>query len=268
MEVVGVTTGVMKPLLSKLTKLLGGEYAKLKGVRKQIRFLRDELSAMCATLEMLADAEQLNPEMRLWRDMLRELAYDLEDCIDAFMARVDHGHDGCKGFKKYYRKLKRFIARHEIANQIEELKASVMEASERHKRYTSFEIASNSSTYCAVDPRLSALYVEIDQLVGIDGPMKHIVKWLTMESMASSSEPKVLSIAGCGGLGKTTLANQVYESVRSQFSCAAFVSVSRNPDVKKILRDIAEEVGIKDNMLYHDEKKLIDNLREHLLEKR
>lgn len=98
--------------------------------------------------------------------------------------------------------------------------------------------------------------------------MKHIIKWLTMRSMASSSEPKVPSIVGCGGLGKTTLANQVYKSVSSQFSCAAFVSISQNPDVKKILRDIAEEVGIKDNMLYHDEKKLIDNLREHLLEKR
>jgi len=36
----------MEPLLSKLTKLLGEEYAKLKGVRKQIEFLRDELTAM------------------------------------------------------------------------------------------------------------------------------------------------------------------------------------------------------------------------------
>ena len=87
MEVVGVTTGVMKPLLSKLTKLLGEEYAKLKGVRKQIEFLRDELTAMSATLEVPADADpkQLNAEARLWRDRLYELAYDLEDCIDGFI---------------------------------------------------------------------------------------------------------------------------------------------------------------------------------------
>ena len=78
--VVGVTTGVMKPLLPKLTKLLEEEYVKLKGVRKQIKFLIDELSAMSATLQMLADAEQLHPQTREWRDKLRELAYDLEDC--------------------------------------------------------------------------------------------------------------------------------------------------------------------------------------------
>lgn len=112
--VVGVTTGMMKPLLSKLTKLLGEEYAKLKGVRKQIKFLRDELSTMSATLEMLADSDQqLNPEMRNWRDKLRELAYDLEDCIDDFMSRVDHEHDGKRmGFKKYFRKLKKLKVRH------------------------------------------------------------------------------------------------------------------------------------------------------------
>jgi len=84
---VGVTTGVMKPLLSKLTKLLEEEYVKLKGVRKQIKFLIDELSAMSATLQMLADAEQLDPETKEWRDKLRELAYDLEDRVDAFMSR-------------------------------------------------------------------------------------------------------------------------------------------------------------------------------------
>jgi hypothetical protein len=131
MEVVGVTTGVMKPLLSKLTKLLEEEYIEVKGVRKQIKFLRDELSAMSATLEDLADAdpEQLNSEVRLWRNKIRELAYDLEDCIDSFMARVDDGRDGPRGFKKYFRKLKTLKARHDIANQIQELKASVMEAS-------------------------------------------------------------------------------------------------------------------------------------------
>ena len=145
---VGVTTGVLKPLLSKLTKLLQEEYVKLKGVRKQIKLLRDELSAMSATLQMLSDAEQLDPETREWTDKLRELAYDLEDCVDAFMVRVDHEHDGHSGFiKRFFRKLKKLKPRHEIANQIQELKASVIEASKRHKRYQLVDISSNSRRY-------------------------------------------------------------------------------------------------------------------------
>ena len=47
----------------------------------------------------------------------------------------------------------------------------------------------------SVDPRLSALYVEIDKLVGNDGPKKYIIEWLTKETKkAASSELKVLSI--------------------------------------------------------------------------
>ncbi|WVZ94839.1 hypothetical protein U9M48_040679 [Paspalum notatum var. saurae] len=267
---VSVSTGVMKPLLSKLAKLLEEEFIKLKGVRKDIKFLKDELSVMAPTLEMLADAEQLDPQTREWRDKLRELAYDLEDCIDDFMVRVEHERDGHSGFfKRFFNKLKKLKPRHEIANQIEQLKACVIETSERHKRYQLMQISSTSRSTCEVDPRLPALYVEIDKLVGIDGPMKHIMEWLTMKTEASAAEPQVLSIVGCGGLGKTTLANQVYQNAKSQFSCSAFVSVSRTPDAKKILRDIAKEVGITaDNILDDDVRQLIDKLRRHLLDKR
>jgi ATP-dependent Lon protease len=265
MEVVGVTTGVMKPLLSKLTKLLEEEYIKVKGVRKQIKFLRDELSAMSATLEDLADAdpEQLNSEVRLWRNKLRELAYDLEDCIDSFMARVDDGRDGPTGFKKYFRKLKTLKARHDIANQIQELKASVMEASERHRRYEFARLKHKSGT-SSIDPRLQALHEDIEKLVGIDVPKKHIVELLSMEMNGPSTKLKVVSIAGCGGLGKTTLAKQVYDTIKGHFSCSAFVSVSRTPDLRKILIHISSGLGFTGYTQDDAEQQLIDKIRNHL----
>ncbi|CAL5010492.1 unnamed protein product [Urochloa decumbens] len=266
-----VSTGVLEPLLSKLTKLLEEQYDMLRGVSKQIKFLRDELKAMSIKIQLLADAEDLSDHMKNWRDHIRELAYDIEDCIDGFMARLDREHGGPTGTLGLFHKFKKLISRHEIANEIELLKARAIEASERHKRYNFVEQASNSTRSSAVDPRLPALYVEIDELVGIDGPKKHIIEWLTRETEVPTSEERkvtVLSIVGCGGLGKTTLANQVYLKVKGQFDCAAFVSVSQNPDVKKILRDIVKEVDIKGNILDHDEKQLIDKLRKHLRDKR
>jgi hypothetical protein len=116
-----VSTGVMKPLLAKLSKLQGEEYVKLKGVRKQIKFLRDELSIMNTTFQMLADQEELSPQMRDWRDRVQELAYDMEDCIDAFMVHVDDKqHDGHTVFKGLLHKLKILKASHKIANTIED----------------------------------------------------------------------------------------------------------------------------------------------------
>jgi hypothetical protein len=57
---VSVSMGVMKRLLARLTKLLEEEYGKLRGVTKQVKFLRDELRAMTPALEMLGDAQELS----------------------------------------------------------------------------------------------------------------------------------------------------------------------------------------------------------------
>ncbi|KAK1609160.1 hypothetical protein QYE76_032833 [Lolium multiflorum] len=132
---VTVSTGVIKPLLSKLFKLLGEEHAKLKGVHRDAKFIGDEMHSMQAALETLADEEQLDPEMRIWRDAVRELSYDMEDCVDDFVARVDHDHDGRTAFKKFVDKLKKPKYQHRTANEIGKLKTRATEANERHKRY-------------------------------------------------------------------------------------------------------------------------------------
>lgn len=205
-------------------------------------------------------------------DEVRELSYDMEDCVDDFVARADGGGPdagggSAAGIKKIYDWVKKLKPRHEVAGKIKQLKARASEASERHKRYRLLLPTPDSrSTDCAIDPRLPAFYEEVDNLVGIDGPKRHIIQWFHRE--ASSTLLKVLSIAGPGGLGKTTLANQVYRSIKDQFTCSAFVSVSRNPNVKKILRDIAKGVGITDSTSDDDVKQLIDRLRKHLEEER
>jgi ATP-dependent Lon protease len=179
------------------------------------------------------------------------------------MARVDDGRDGPTGFKKYFRKLKTLKARHDIANQIQELKTSVMEASERHRRYEFARLKHKSGT-SSIDPRLQALHEDIEKLVGIDGPKKHIVELLSMEMKGPSTKLKVVSIAGCGGLGKTTLAKQVYDTIKGHFSCSAFVSVSRTPDLRKILIHISSGVGFTGYTQDDGEQQLIDKIRNHL----
>ncbi|WVZ94835.1 hypothetical protein U9M48_040678 [Paspalum notatum var. saurae] len=267
---VSASMGVMDQLLPKLSMLLAEEYDKLRGVSKQIKFLRSELGAMSVALQVLADAEHLSDQMKRWRDQVRELAYDIEDCIDAFMARADRERGGPTGILGLFHKFKRLVSRHEIANELQELKARAIEASERYQRYGFIEQVSKSRT-CVVDPRLPALYEDIEKLVGIDGPKEEVMELLSMEMNggASARRLRVVAIAGCGGLGKTTLAKQVYDSVKSQFTCAAFVSVSQSPDVRKILRDIAKAVGLIQNTHDDDdERQLIDKLREHLQDKR
>ncbi|KAI5021755.1 hypothetical protein ZWY2020_058485 [Hordeum vulgare] len=50
--------GVMTSVIDKLTALLGEEYAKLKGVHREVEFMKDELSSMNALLHRLAEVDR------------------------------------------------------------------------------------------------------------------------------------------------------------------------------------------------------------------
>ena len=85
-----------------------------------------------------------------------------------------------------------------------------------------------------------------------------------------SKQLKILSIFGFGGLGKTTLAKAVYDSLQAQYVHKAFVPVGQNPDMKKVLGDIIHELGLQmcNVASVMDVRQLINHLRKFLLNKR
>jgi hypothetical protein len=273
--VVSALTGVMNPLLNKLTTMVGMEFKLLKGVGSQVTFLKEELSSMSALLVKLASMEEeVDAQTKEWMGMVRELTYDIEDFIDQFML-----HCGDKDKSK----ISMVRERHKIANLVQQLKARAMEASQRHERYkldhgdgeALVRVGSSTSGMVEVDPRLPALYVGADRLVGIDGPREEIIELLMGDDKGAAGDrrakrqpPKVVSILGFGGLGKTTLAMQIYSKIKWQFNCAAFVSVSRNPNTKKILTDMLRQVAGNVDLPTDTERQLIEHLRLHLEDKR
>jgi ABC-type glutathione transport system ATPase component len=91
-----------------------------------------------------------------------------------------------------------------------------------------------------------------DALLGMDG------------TEVSKQKDRIVSIVGFGGLGKTTLASVVYEKVKPQFDCSAFVSVSQAPDVEKLLKDMFYQLSKRSN----ESANITNDLREFLQNKR
>uniref|UniRef100_A0ACD6A7W8 Uncharacterized protein n=1 Tax=Avena sativa TaxID=4498 RepID=A0ACD6A7W8_AVESA len=272
--VVSAALGALGPLLGKLTGLLAGEYGRLKGVRREIRYLQSELTSMHAALREYTELEDPSGQVKAWISLVRELAYDTEDVFDKFIHQLGKGNYG-GGFKKLLSKitlpLKKLAARRGIADQIDDLKVRIKQVKELKDGYK-LDDAPASTTHGKLDPRLHALFAEEAHLVGVDGQKEDLANWLVEENK-SFQNPKVLSIVGFGGLGKTTLANAVYHKIQGQFHSYAFVSVSQKPDIKKIIKDVISQVSshdgsIKDSMSDWDEKKSIARLRELLQDKR
>jgi disease resistance protein RPM1 len=123
-----------------------------------------------------------------------------------------------------------------------------------------------------VDPRITALYTKATDLVGIDEAREELITRLTKGDGMSAQQQRVVSIVGFGGLGKTTLAKAVFDQLRVQFDCTAFVSVSQNPDLNKLLKNMLYELDKQKHANIHstmlEERHLIDLIREFLQNKR
>ncbi|VAH85875.1 unnamed protein product [Triticum turgidum subsp. durum] len=258
---VSASTGVMNSLLGKLATLMGEEFAKLKNLRKEVKHISDELSSMKDALERLADVDELDIQTARWRDAVREMSYDIEDIIDDFMCKIGEKTKKSGFVHDTIQRLRTSRARHQIAGQIEDIKKLVHETSARRERY---KVDVPTSLNVAVDQRVVALYEDAAKLVGMEGPTNEVVSWLKDEK----KKLKVVSIVGFGGLGKTTLAKEVYHKLKGEFHCGAFVPVSQNPNIPKLLHSLSTQLGCQQSFHDCELNVLLDQLRENLKNKR
>ncbi|XP_048559951.1 disease resistance protein RGA5-like [Triticum urartu] len=286
-----VVTGAMGTLLPKLANLITKEYNLHKGVKGEIMFLTAEMEHMQAALLKISEAPIDQPpdiQIKLWAKNVRDLSYDLEDNIDKFMVHIKtHGQpEKLHNFRDFIDKCLSLLTkgkiRHKIGIDIKDIKRRIEEVREQRDRYKVDSVAPAKPTCPTIDAlRLSTLYKKATELVGIDEKSLEVVNMLKEGDEVSEKQLKVVSIVGFGGLGKTTLANAVYKKMKGQvdiqtqkpqFDCAAFISVSLNPNLKRIFKSLLHQL---DKHTYQNineaswgEEQLISEIRSFLENKR
>uniref|UniRef100_A0ACD5TAV6 Uncharacterized protein n=1 Tax=Avena sativa TaxID=4498 RepID=A0ACD5TAV6_AVESA len=268
-------TGAMSSLLPKLGELLLEECKLKESVKKGIADLRDELVSMQGAIVKLSSVppDQLDQQVKIWANEVRELSYAIEDSLDSFLTRVEGAEPTNPKFKNLLKiicnKFTKFKARHEIANEIEDIESQVRKIKERYDRYKIDDVVANLAT-TTVDPRLTALYSKVSDLVGTNEPIEDLMKILSEDADTSQKNLKIVSIVGFGGLGKTTLAKALYDKVSKTYECQGFVPVGQNQGVKKVLSDILFELDKELHKIVErlDERQLINEVREVLAGKR
>ena len=273
--------GAIGPLLPKLGELLIGEYNLDKRVKKGVNSLLTELEMMHAVLREVGKVppDQLQEPVRIWAGKVRDLSCDMEDVVDDFLVRVDEGSNSKptnmrNRVKKFLKKTTKLFGKgkalHQISDAIKEAQDLAKELADLRRRY---ELDTRSTSNGAtIDPRVLALHKDVGELVGFDRTRDELIKTLICEDGSSKEQLKTISIVGVGGLGKTTITKAVYEKIKAQFDCAAFVPVGQNPDIRKFFKDLLyglDKEKFKDiHNTTRDEKLLMEEISEFLLDKR
>ncbi|OEL18835.1 putative disease resistance RPP13-like protein 2 [Dichanthelium oligosanthes] len=251
--VVGGSESTVKSVLGKLGSLLAQEYSLIRGVGRDLQYITDELRTMQSFLVDLRDAKQ-DCRMKDWAKQIREMTYDVEDCVDDSGHRIHNPRwlrsDMCCYFllNSVY-EVRTWWPRRDVASKISDLKMRAQQISERRQRYgvdnpqssqrsTEAEAGANIRFNAAENQDRSLNLVAMKDPVGVHTDMEDLEKWMQNKTNKNG----VLAIVGFGGVGKTIIAAELYRKFVDQFDCRAMVTVSQGSDLEAILTSIKDQV--------------------------
>lgn len=231
MEIAAATVGSVLPKLQAYLLL------KHDGDHDDADFLCQELTSIHAALRDAATRGHASPgqprdneqEGRAWAGVARELAYDIDDAIDALLVtsslqparRQDGGDD--------------------LPCSLEGLLQRATDLSGSHPRIIAGEVPV---------PPATVMHLDLDDevvLVGADGARDGLIRRLHQRGDGNSDggevdacdrKVKAVAIVRSMGLGKTALARLAYGVLQPQFDCAAFVFVGFHPHIESVLQSL------------------------------
>uniref|UniRef100_A0ACD5Y4D3 Uncharacterized protein n=1 Tax=Avena sativa TaxID=4498 RepID=A0ACD5Y4D3_AVESA len=257
--VVGASEATMKSVMGKLGGLLAQEYTLIRGVNGDLQYINDDLASMQSFLRDLTtistgdgQAQTHGHRMKDWMKQIRDITYDIEDCIDDSAHRL-HGLRSdmyCYFFVNSVYEILTWWPRRDLASKIAVLKMRAQQIGERRERYGvnnpesagriegSHAGASSSTVFDAANNQDASLQlVATKDPVGVEKYMGELERWMTPTNPSG-----VLYVVGFGGMGKTIIATALYRKFGDQFDHRAMVTVSQSSDINAVLTNIKNQV--------------------------
>ncbi|CAM0870087.1 unnamed protein product [Alopecurus aequalis] len=166
--------------------------------------------------------------------------------MDKYLYFIGHKHDTGWGtyLKKGCKQPNLLISLNMIASMVMEAQANLEHLFQAKSRWVSIVDGGNSSNSSDIVERSQHLAsfsrsLGEEDLVGVDQDRDQLEKWLQGMHLECSV---VIVLHGMGGLGKTTLAANVYKKEREKFDCHAWVFVSQTYSTKDVLTRLITEL--------------------------
>ncbi|KAF7154800.1 hypothetical protein RHSIM_Rhsim01G0057600 [Rhododendron simsii] len=215
-------------------------------------------SSMLAQVHaVVADAEEkqiMDRSVNLWLSDLEDLSYDMDDVLDEFATealrrKVTRASTSkvralipncCTSFNPSM-----LVSEFRMRSEMNEITTRLQDLFNRRKGLGLKNIAAGGYGQASQRQPTSPLIIE-PCLYGRDNDKKKIIE-LLMSEQSGSNKVGVVPIVGMGGVGKTTLAQMVYNDgmVDEHFETKAWVSVSEVFDIVGVTKAILEFVTKK-----------------------
>ncbi|EOA15406.1 hypothetical protein CARUB_v10007066mg [Capsella rubella] len=222
--------------IEKLWDLVSRESEQFNGVDEQVSELKRQLGRLWSLLKD-ADAKKHGSErVRNFLEDIKDIVYDAEDIIESFL--IKQGRRKQKGIKKRVTRLSYILVDHrKIVSDIKAITQRISDVIAAMQSFGILQMIDGGSSSLSLEDKQREIRNTFpnnsdNNLVGMDQTVEDLVSQLV-----GNDHTRVVSISGMGGIGKTTLARQVFhhDIVRRHFDGFAWICVSKQFTQKHLL---------------------------------
>uniref|UniRef100_A0A2C9V6A0 Uncharacterized protein n=1 Tax=Manihot esculenta TaxID=3983 RepID=A0A2C9V6A0_MANES len=243
---------IAENLLTKLTSIASEEINLVYGFKNDLRKLQTTLSTIKA---ILVDADKKQEEslaVKDWIRRLKEVVYDADDLLDdvateGLRRKVEGQGRMVRKVCDFFSSSNQIAFRFKMSHRIKDIRERLDEVA---KEMSDFGFIIRKEV--GVDMRIKSSWRETDsfvlksEIIGRDKDKEEIIKSLMCP--VNQSNISVAAIVGFGGLGKTALAQLVFndEKVVNYFDLKLWVCVSEESNVEMLVKLILKSATSKE----------------------
>ncbi|KAK8262197.1 hypothetical protein V6Z11_D13G240100 [Gossypium hirsutum] len=233
-------------VLAKIGNLSVDEVRLAFNVKTDLKKLEDTMFSIKAVLLDAERQQHQNEKLRLCMWKLRDIFYDAENVIDDFKCEALRKQDAINHPDINNLKVRvlgscclplSFSLK--MSHKIKDINGRLGELATEWKSFDLRQCSDNRHVF----RRETISFVDSSDVIGRDEDKENIISMLMKPSEARNVP--VIPIVGIGGLGKTTLAQLVYndDRVTSLFPLKIWICVSEEFDLSRLVRLIIQSVN-------------------------
>ncbi|KAL4601002.1 hypothetical protein ACB092_11G240400 [Castanea dentata] len=270
----GALVGVAKGITEKAGNLLAQEIVLLWNLKDDIEKLNDTVLTISAVIQDAEEKQQHNNQVRVWLKRLNDALYEADDWLDdisteALRREVMTRNKKAKEVRIFFSKSNQLAFGLKMGHKVKAMNKRL----DAIKNIKGFHLDERpvETQVGGYRVRETHSFVRTEEVIGRDNDKEEIIKILLDPNVEESV--LILPIVGLGGLGKTTLAQLIFNDreIQNHFEQKLWVCVSDDFEVKVIVKKILEcaqnkkQEEIELNTLINNLKNEIDGKRYFLV---
>ncbi|XP_022761326.1 putative disease resistance protein RGA3 [Durio zibethinus] len=268
---------VVLSVISALTAVTG-QVKPGWGLKKELEKLGDSLAIIQDFLQEAEEGQKKSNSMNIWLEKLKDVAYEADDVLDEFTyeilrRKVEETHNQTsRKVQHFFSPSNPIVFRLQMANKIKDIHKSLVYLNNMANQFGLQQRMTNLSSHAQAGGlnEETVSFLDDSKIFGRKNDVLKVVDLLV--NTTDDEYISVVAIVGMAGIGKTTLAKQVYNDVevKRHFDVKFWVCVSDDFDVKKICSQILGHFMDNNNIPVNESNKncILKKLKKKLKRKK